>query len=152
MPLLAGASLRAALSTPLAGGTASVGLDGGWQRHTYDMVNTPPPTRLDPAPDMVIHRTLKRWAADAGAWQVVNARCDPGVIANDGSDATRLEVHVLGARPEQLSLRMNPDFWYPLIAPDRWINDFKEAGFRPQVHDLILKQNAIRALKIGSRT
>jgi len=61
-------SLRAYVSTPLAGGTSSFGLDGGWQRHTYDMINTPPPTRMDPAPDMVIHRTLQRWAADAGAW------------------------------------------------------------------------------------
>lgn len=37
---------------------------------------------------------------------------------------------------------------YPLIAPDRWIKDFKEAGFKPEVHDLILKQNAVRALKL----
>jgi uncharacterized protein len=37
---------------------------------------------------------------------------------------------------------------YPLIAPDRWIASFKEAGFKPEVHDLILKQNAIRALKL----
>ena len=35
---------------------------------------------------------------------------------------------------------------YPLITPDRWIKDFQEAGFKPEVHDLILKQNAIRAL------
>jgi predicted TIM-barrel fold metal-dependent hydrolase len=39
---------------------------------------------------------------------------------------------------------------YPLIAPDRWISSFKDAGFRPEVHDLILKQNAIRALGLGS--
>jgi predicted TIM-barrel fold metal-dependent hydrolase len=39
---------------------------------------------------------------------------------------------------------------YPLITPDRWIKDFKEAGFKPEVHELILKQNAIRALKLGS--
>src|SRR5450756_1871910 len=37
---------------------------------------------------------------------------------------------------------------HPLIAPDRWIKDFKESGFRPEVHDLIMKQNAIRALKL----
>jgi len=37
---------------------------------------------------------------------------------------------------------------YPLIAPDRWIKDFKEAGFRPEVHDLILKENAITALNL----
>jgi hypothetical protein len=61
-------SLRARVATPAIGGTLSVGVDGGWQRHSYDMINTPPPTRLDPAPDMVIHRNLSRWAADAGAW------------------------------------------------------------------------------------
>ena len=37
---------------------------------------------------------------------------------------------------------------YPLITPDRWIKDFKEAAFKPEVHDLILKQNAIKALKL----
>ena len=35
---------------------------------------------------------------------------------------------------------------YPLIAPDRWLKDFQEAGFRPEVHPLILKENAIRLL------
>ena len=39
---------------------------------------------------------------------------------------------------------------FPLIAPDRWIKDFREAGFKPEVHDLILKENAIRALKIAA--
>lgn len=39
---------------------------------------------------------------------------------------------------------------YPLIAPDRWIKDFKEAGFKPEVHDLILKENAIKALKLDA--
>jgi Amidohydrolase len=41
---------------------------------------------------------------------------------------------------------------FPLIAPDRWIADFKGAGFKPEVHDLILKHNAIRALKLDART
>jgi predicted TIM-barrel fold metal-dependent hydrolase len=35
---------------------------------------------------------------------------------------------------------------YPLIAPDRWIKDFKDAGFKPEVHDLILKKNAAAVL------
>jgi hypothetical protein len=35
---------------------------------------------------------------------------------------------------------------YPLISPDRWIGDFRKAGFKPEVHELILKQNAITAL------
>ena len=38
---------------------------------------------------------------------------------------------------------------YPLIAPDRWIASFREAGFKPETYDLILKQNAIRALGLG---
>ncbi len=62
------ASLRAEVSTPAAGGTLSVGFDGGWQRHTYDMINTPPPSPMDPSPDMVVRRSLERWAADAGVW------------------------------------------------------------------------------------
>jgi uncharacterized protein len=37
---------------------------------------------------------------------------------------------------------------FPLIAPDRWIADFEAAAFKPDVHDLILKENAIRALKL----
>jgi predicted TIM-barrel fold metal-dependent hydrolase len=37
---------------------------------------------------------------------------------------------------------------YPLIAPDRWMKDFAAAGFKPEIHDLILKQNAIRALRL----
>jgi hypothetical protein len=61
-------TLRGRVSTPVAGGTLSLGFDGGWQRHSYDIVNTPPPTRFDPAPDVVVHRNLTRWAADTGAW------------------------------------------------------------------------------------
>jgi hypothetical protein len=38
---------------------------------------------------------------------------------------------------------------FPLIAPDRWIKDFKEASFKPEVHDLILKQNAVKALGLA---
>lgn len=40
---------------------------------------------------------------------------------------------------------------YPLITPDRWISDFKDAGFKPEVHPLILKQNAISVLKLGNQ-
>jgi hypothetical protein len=61
-------SLRAHVSAPVAAGTLSIGFDGGWQHHSYDIVNTPPPTLLDPAPTMVVHRSLERWAADAGVW------------------------------------------------------------------------------------
>jgi len=38
---------------------------------------------------------------------------------------------------------------YPFITPDRWMRDFKEAAFRPEVHELILKDNAIAALRLG---
>jgi predicted TIM-barrel fold metal-dependent hydrolase len=43
-----------------------------------------------------------------------------------------------------------PDF--PLITADRWIADFKVAGFKAELLDFILKQNAIRALKLDART
>ncbi len=39
---------------------------------------------------------------------------------------------------------------FPLITPDRWIDDFRNAGFRPEVHSLILKENA-RALLGGPK-
>jgi predicted TIM-barrel fold metal-dependent hydrolase len=39
---------------------------------------------------------------------------------------------------------------YPLITPDRWLKDFNDAGFKPEVHELILKQNAIQTLKISA--
>jgi predicted TIM-barrel fold metal-dependent hydrolase len=37
---------------------------------------------------------------------------------------------------------------FPVLAPDRWLKDFKEAGFKPEVHELILKHNAIKVLKL----
>ena len=50
----------------------------------------------------------------------------------------------------QLKTKMLFGSDYPLITPDRWIKDFKDAGFKPEVHELILKQNAIRALRLAS--
>lgn len=35
---------------------------------------------------------------------------------------------------------------FPLITPDRWLEDFEAADFKPEVRPLILKENAIRAL------
>jgi predicted TIM-barrel fold metal-dependent hydrolase len=35
---------------------------------------------------------------------------------------------------------------FPMITPERWLKDYDAAGFRPEVRELILKQNAIRAL------
>ena len=40
---------------------------------------------------------------------------------------------------------------FPLIKPDKWIAQFKDAGFKPEIHDLILKQNAIRALRLDAK-
>lgn len=35
---------------------------------------------------------------------------------------------------------------FPLITPDRWISDFKAAGFKEKVHEPILKGNALELL------
>jgi hypothetical protein len=61
-------ALRADLATPLAGGTLLVGVDGGGSRHSYSMLNTPPPNPNNPAPTMVVQRDLALWAADLGAF------------------------------------------------------------------------------------
>jgi len=37
---------------------------------------------------------------------------------------------------------------YPLITPDRWMKDFEDAGFKPEVMPGILKGNAVRLLKL----
>jgi hypothetical protein len=82
-------SVRGEVATPALGGTLAVGFDGGWQRHSYDMINTPPPTPIDPSPDMVVHRNLSRWGADVGAyieqsWFFADERVEvrPGVRAD----------------------------------------------------------------------
>jgi len=38
---------------------------------------------------------------------------------------------------------------YPLITPDRWMKDFEEAGFKPEVMPGILKGNAMRLLGLN---
>jgi predicted TIM-barrel fold metal-dependent hydrolase len=38
---------------------------------------------------------------------------------------------------------------FPLITPERWMKDFDEAGFKPEVKPLILKDNAVRLLGLG---
>ena len=40
---------------------------------------------------------------------------------------------------------------FPLIAPDRWIADFEKCAFKPEVRELILKKNAIKALGLGRK-
>jgi predicted TIM-barrel fold metal-dependent hydrolase len=39
---------------------------------------------------------------------------------------------------------------YPFITPERWLADFEQAGFRPEVHEKILLTNAQRALALPS--
>jgi len=41
---------------------------------------------------------------------------------------------------------------FPLITPDRWMKDFAEAGFKPEVQPGILKGNAMRLLGLTSAT
>ena len=38
---------------------------------------------------------------------------------------------------------------FPPIAPERGLRDFEAADVKPEVHDLILKENAIRALNLA---
>ena len=38
---------------------------------------------------------------------------------------------------------------YPLITPERWMKDFQEAGFKPEVMPGILKDNAVRLLNLA---
>ena len=49
----------------------------------------------------------------------------------------------------QLKTKMMFGSDFPLISPERWIEDIRKANFKPEIHDLILKQNAIRALGLG---
>jgi uncharacterized protein len=39
---------------------------------------------------------------------------------------------------------------FPLITPDRWMTDFEQAAFKPEVRPLILRENAIKLLGLGS--
>jgi predicted TIM-barrel fold metal-dependent hydrolase len=39
---------------------------------------------------------------------------------------------------------------YPLITPDRWLADFEQIPIRPEVRPLILKENAIKLLRLDN--
>jgi predicted TIM-barrel fold metal-dependent hydrolase len=39
---------------------------------------------------------------------------------------------------------------YPLITPDRWLEDFKQLPIRPEVRPLILKENAVKLLCLNT--
>jgi predicted TIM-barrel fold metal-dependent hydrolase len=38
---------------------------------------------------------------------------------------------------------------FPLITPDRWMEDFATLDLKPEVRSAILKENALRILGIG---
>ena len=38
---------------------------------------------------------------------------------------------------------------YPLITPDRWLADFEQLAIKEEVRPLVLKENAVRLLKLG---
>ena len=40
---------------------------------------------------------------------------------------------------------------YPLITPDRWLSDFEKLEIKPQVRPKILKDNAVRVLKLEAQ-
>jgi predicted TIM-barrel fold metal-dependent hydrolase len=37
---------------------------------------------------------------------------------------------------------------YPVISPDRWMKDFEAIDIKPEVRPLILKENAVKLLKL----
>jgi len=61
-------AVRAEVATAVLGGTLTSGVDVSAAWNSYDMLNTPPPTPMDPSPDTPIQRSLERWALDAGAY------------------------------------------------------------------------------------
>jgi hypothetical protein len=38
---------------------------------------------------------------------------------------------------------------YPVLTPDRWLDDFAQLDLKPDVRPLILKDNALRVLGLG---
>ncbi|MBT0962937.1 amidohydrolase family protein [Denitromonas iodatirespirans] len=40
---------------------------------------------------------------------------------------------------------------FPLITPERWMEDYEQAGFRPELKPLIFKENAARVLRLDTR-
>ena len=37
---------------------------------------------------------------------------------------------------------------YPMITPERWLSDFSQIGIRDEVRPLILKENALKLLRL----
>jgi len=40
---------------------------------------------------------------------------------------------------------------YPLITPDRWLADFEQIAIKPEVRLLILKENAVKLLRLDTQ-
>jgi uncharacterized protein len=40
---------------------------------------------------------------------------------------------------------------FPLLTPDRWLADFEQIGIKPEVRPLILKENAIKLLRLDTQ-
>jgi predicted TIM-barrel fold metal-dependent hydrolase len=40
---------------------------------------------------------------------------------------------------------------YPLITPDRWLADFEQIAIKPEVRPLILKENAVKLLRLDTQ-
>jgi len=38
---------------------------------------------------------------------------------------------------------------YPVMTPERWMDDFSKLSIKPEVSPLILKMNAAKLLKLG---
>jgi uncharacterized protein len=38
---------------------------------------------------------------------------------------------------------------YPLLTPERWVSDFAKLEIRDEVRPLVMKDNAVRALKLA---
>jgi predicted TIM-barrel fold metal-dependent hydrolase len=38
---------------------------------------------------------------------------------------------------------------YPVLTPDRWLSDFAQLSIKPEVRPLILKENAVKLLKLA---
>ena len=71
-------------------------------------------------------------------------------ISTSPAGARNISPQLVSYANSQLKTKMLFGSDFPLIQPDRWIKDFREAGFKPEVHDLILKENAVRALKLDA--
>jgi hypothetical protein len=39
---------------------------------------------------------------------------------------------------------------YPLLSPERWVKDFEALEIREEVRPLVMKGNAVRALKLDA--